>query len=196
MNGSDSHRIPPNRVGLSLVLLLVAWLVFSFYPRNEKPAPVAAPLVAESKLHAVGLQDNPDWEGLPEFFAIWADHAQWKDGKTRFAYWNPGSRTYAYYFEATRHEGNYRFRAISTQEMAREGLQYVGEEFADAMDAAQQNDESPTHPFVFLHEAAVIRPYRPSPPQINADLTGQGTTVPVDLKPTPLRLPPVSPGKP
>ena len=112
MSGSDSHRIPPNRVGLSLILLLVAWLAFSFYPRDKTPPPAAPPPEVESKLRAVGLRDNLDWEGLPEFFAIWADWAEWSDRKTRFAYWHPVMKTYSYYFEATRIDGGYRFKEI------------------------------------------------------------------------------------
>ncbi|MDI1247381.1 MAG: hypothetical protein PSV13_00735 [Lacunisphaera sp.] len=112
MSGSDSHRIPPNRVGLSLVLLLVAWLVISYYPRDKTPPPVDAPPVVESKLRAVGLRDNPDWDGLPEFFAIWAERAEWSEGKTRFAYWHPVMKTYSYYFEAVRTGDAYRFKEI------------------------------------------------------------------------------------
>lgn len=113
MSGSDSHRIPPNRVGLSLLLLLAAWLVFSFYPREQKPPPVAPPPVAESKLGAVGLRENLDWEGLPEFFAIWADHAEWKDNRTQFAYWHPVMKDFSYHFEVVRVDGGYRFKEIS-----------------------------------------------------------------------------------
>ncbi len=113
MSGSATSRIPANWVGLTLVLLLAVWLGFTLFPRGEKPAPVIAPVVVESKLHAVGLEDNPDWEGLPEFFAIWADRAEWKDNQTRFFYWNPGMNAYSYEFEAVRVNGSYRFKVIS-----------------------------------------------------------------------------------
>jgi len=107
---TPNSRIPANQVGLVFALLLAVWLAFTFIRRIEKPAPAAAPVVAESKLHAVGLEDNPDWEGMPEIFAIWADHAEWQDGKTRFAYWHPGTKTYSYYFEAVRISGGFRFK--------------------------------------------------------------------------------------
>jgi hypothetical protein len=113
MSGSANSRIPANWVGLIFALLLAVWLAFTFIPRSEKPAPAAAPVTVESKLHAVGLADNPDWEGLPEIFAIWSDHAEWKEGKTRFAYLHPGTKTYSYYFQATRVNGDYRFREIA-----------------------------------------------------------------------------------
>jgi hypothetical protein len=106
-------RIPANQVGLVFALLLAIWLAFTFIPRSEKPAPAVAPVVVESKLHAAGLEDNPDWEGLPEIFAIWADHAEWKEGKTRFAYWHPVMKSYSYNFEADRVKGGYRFREIA-----------------------------------------------------------------------------------
>ena len=118
---STDNRISANKVGLILVLLLAVWLFLSLYPRSEKPAPAAVTAVAASKLRAVGLEDNPDWDGLPEIFAIWADHAEWKDGKTRFAYWHPGNKTYSYYFEAVRQPEGYRFRAISEPPIAETG---------------------------------------------------------------------------
>jgi hypothetical protein len=65
-----------------------------------------------SKLQAVGLPDNPDFEGLPEFFAVWAEHAEWKDNRTIFAYWHPGAQDFAYYFEAIRGPEGFRFRPI------------------------------------------------------------------------------------
>ena len=65
------------------------------------------------KLHAVGLPENPDFEGLPEIFAIWAGKAEWKDNKTKFAYWHPVMKTYTYYLEATRAGGQFRFAEIA-----------------------------------------------------------------------------------
>jgi hypothetical protein len=110
---TPDSRIPANKVGLVLVLLLAVWLLFSFSPWSEKPAPAVAPVVVESKLRAVGLEDNPDWAGLPEIFAIWADRAEWKDGKTRFSYWHPGMKNYSYYLEAIRVKDGYHFREIA-----------------------------------------------------------------------------------
>ncbi len=113
MNPPVIQRVSPNRVALILALLLTAWLVFEFFPHKGKPALSVAPVMAESKLHAVGLADNPDWDGLPEFFAIVADKAEWKDGRTRFAYWHPVMKTYSYYFEAIRSGEGVRFREIA-----------------------------------------------------------------------------------
>ncbi len=113
MSAPVNQRVSPNRVALIGVLLLAAWLVFEFYPRKPKPTPPVAQVMTESKLHAVGLTDNPDWDGLPEIFAIWADKAEWKDGRTRFAYWHPVMKTYSYYFEATRNGARVSFKEIA-----------------------------------------------------------------------------------
>ena len=113
MTGSASRPFSANQVGLIGALLLLAWVAFFFVPRKDSPTPPVAQVAAVSKLRAVGLTDNPDWEGLPEFFAIWADKAEWKDGRTRFAYWHPVMKTYSYYFEAVRVDGGYRFTEIA-----------------------------------------------------------------------------------
>ena len=112
MNPQVKQRVSPNWVALSLALLLAVWLGFQFLPQ-KKPALPPVMAVAESKLHAVGLADNPDWEGLPEFFAIVADKADWREGRTRFAYWHPVMKTYSYYFEATRDGERVSFKEIS-----------------------------------------------------------------------------------
>lgn len=112
MDLAANQRVSPNRAMLILALLLAVWLGFQFYPRRQ-PAPLLPPVMAESKLRAVGLADNLDWEGLPEFFAIVADKAEWKEDRTRFAYWHPVMKTYSYYFEATRGSAGFRFREIA-----------------------------------------------------------------------------------
>jgi hypothetical protein len=112
MNPSVNQRVAPKWVVLILALLLGVWLVFQFYPR-KKPVPPLPPLAAETKLNAVGLANNPDWDGLPEFFAIVENRAEWKDGRTRFAYWHPVMKTYSYYFEATRDGTGFRFKEIA-----------------------------------------------------------------------------------
>ena len=97
-----------------LLFLLVVWLAFVAVPARKET--VKRVLAEEDpfalKLRAVGLPNNPDLGGLPEIFAIWADKAEWKEGKTKFAYWHPGMKTYAYHFEATRVEGRIRFAGI------------------------------------------------------------------------------------
>ena len=156
MDPAAHQSIAPNRVMLIFALLLAAWLVFEFYPR-KKPVPPLPPVAAESKLHAVGLADNADWEGLPELFAPWTDKLTWKDDKTIFAYWNPGYRAYTYFFEVTRSNGRYRFRALSQSESD-------GDEELVA-ESVPEGETSPTHPFVFLlHESFPFSSYPYLPP--------------------------------
>jgi hypothetical protein len=184
MSGSDSHRIPPNRVALSLVLLLVAWLVFSFYPRDKTPPPAAPPPVAESKLRAVGLRDNLDWEGLPEIFAIWADRAEWSDGKTRFAYWHPVMKTYSYYFEATRVGASYRFREIAEPPTA-DGGYYWDESLGE---------DCP----IRFYRSPVLMKLRPAPALMQPVLDGakpENVQIKIPLNET-KTVPPSPPAKP
>lgn len=108
------ERASAAKVGWLVAALLLGWLGVLFLPApvEEKTAkPPVAPPPATSLTRA-GLSDYTDWVGLPEIFAVWADKAEWKDGKTRFAYWHPVTKNYSYYFEATRVEGSYRFREI------------------------------------------------------------------------------------
>ncbi len=103
------------KAGWLIILLVSGWLVFLLLPRPEnepaaKPPEVPSP---PSSLVRAGLRDYTDWEGLPEIFAVWADKAEWKDSKTRFAYWHPVMKTYSYYFEAVRVNGSYRFKEIA-----------------------------------------------------------------------------------
>ena len=115
MNAPAAKRTSASTAGWLFVLLMLGWLAFIFvpWPRTSKVAHTAVPPPVNSKLHAVGLADNPDWEGMPEIFAIWADHAEWKAGRTRFAYWHPVMKTYTYFFEAGRTETGFRFKEIA-----------------------------------------------------------------------------------
>ncbi len=106
---------------------LVGWLIAAFVvsgpllflflvtPREETPADpparVAAP-ASPSRLAAVGLRENPDWDAMPEIFALWAGRAHWVDDRTRFAWWHPGAQRHAYFFEARRTATGVRFREI------------------------------------------------------------------------------------
>ena len=103
------------RTGLILFFILAVWLGFVAMPSRKEVAKKSQPVQSALavKLHAVGLPENPDYEGLPEIFAIWAGNAEWKDDKTKFAYWHPVMKTYSYYFEATRIEGRFRFVEIA-----------------------------------------------------------------------------------
>ena len=114
MSSIFSGKLSAAKAGWLLALVFVGWLAFLFVP-VPKPEPKPTPPYVKpppSRLVALGLPDNPDLEPLPEFFALWADHAEWKDDKTIFAYWNPGSNSYSYLFEATRANGSYRFKPI------------------------------------------------------------------------------------
>ena len=116
MADSLNQRSPVAKIGWLIPVLMVAWLAFLFLPVQKPEPPPVAPtrIIAKqaSKLQLAGLPDNVDFEELPEIFAIWADQAEWKDNRTRFAYWHPGSKNYGYFLEATRVEGGFRFREI------------------------------------------------------------------------------------
>lgn len=94
---------------------------------KEPEEPPARPVEkrALSKLESVGLRDYRDWDGLPEIFAVWADKAHWENDRTRFAYWNPATRSHSYFFEARRTTGGYRFREI--REPHDEGFEWDSE---------------------------------------------------------------------
>jgi hypothetical protein len=181
MDPAANQRVSANRVVLILALLLGVWLAFQFYPRRKEPPPPLPPVAAESKLRAAGLADNPDWEALPEFFAVWADKIEWDNDKTQFAYWNPGSSTYSYYFETSRANGHYRFRALSRQEIAA------------IEDLVVESKESDTPPFVFrrARHAETSTPVA-GQPGIKL-ITPQPPSVKVELAPAPLPVPPPPP---
>jgi len=109
------ERTSAAKAGWVVAALTIGWLVFLLLPgpvAEKIPRPPPPPLPSTSLTRA-GLPDYTDWAGLPEIFGIWADKAEWKDRKTRFAYWHPVTKSYSYYFEAIRIEGGYRFREIA-----------------------------------------------------------------------------------
>ena len=181
-----------------IVLLLLAWVIFLFapFPLREKPAPTSSlpPIAAQSKLESVGLANNPDWQGLPDYFVIWAGQLEWRGDKTVFAYWNPGSNSYSYLFEATRGNGRYRFRAITSRELVMEGNAYCGTEDGENVEEVMgRTQETSTHPFVFFR-SNVVMPVSPrlTPSVISNPGTFPQVEVPVDLKPeklTPAKTP-------
>jgi len=162
MGTQASQRVAPNRVALILILLVAAWLVFSFLPkRMSVSAPALPSVAAESKLDSVGLANNPDWMGLPDYFAVWAGSLPWENETTVFAYWSLGGRRYADFFSATRGEGGYRFRVLSRKEVsdwATEFFEEGEEEVAGAL--AADVGQSPTHPFIFLSRPTITPPQR------------------------------------
>ena len=102
------------KAGWLVAALTTGWLVFLLRPVPVEEKAPSVPLFAlpVTSLTRVGLAEYTDWEGLPEIFATWADRAEWKAGRTRFAYWHPVMKNYSYYFEAIRVEDGYRFREI------------------------------------------------------------------------------------
>jgi hypothetical protein len=109
------ERTSAAKAGWLVILLTVGWMALVLWPGStEKPAVKSAviPLPATSLTRA-GLREYTDWDGLPEIFAIWADHAEWQNNRTRFAYWHPVMKDYSYYFEAVRSAKGYRFREIA-----------------------------------------------------------------------------------
>lgn len=161
MAARDKSRFTTAQAGWIALAIFGGWLVFLFLPVSRKPKPAAPaalpPVAAQSKLEAVGLANNPDWQGLPDYFAIWADKLSWKDDRTRFAYWNPGSQSYSYYFEAERSAGTYRFRSLTRRELDETQGEYVdpNDDRGFTFEMPEQVGESPAHPFVFFANLGV-----------------------------------------
>jgi len=123
MNATALESTSAAKAGWVISVLILAWLAFLFVPlpKEEEKAAAEVPTPPFTSLQKAGLPNYTDWEGLPEIFAVWADKAEWKDGKTRFAYWHPVMKNYSYFFEATRVDGGYRFKEIPELIAAREG---------------------------------------------------------------------------
>ena len=186
---TSDNRIPANQVVWLLAGLVVIWAVWLFLPKSEKPSAVRPPVMGESKLRAVGLPNNPDWEGLPELFAVWSSQAPWKDGKVEFAYWNNGARAYSDFFEARQENGKIRFRVMSRKD-ALHGKEFIGNgsgEFflseSDLPAAVDFGTDSPTHPFVFF-KTIKAPPFPPSTVMQPRPISDPGP------RPPPAKLPP------
>jgi hypothetical protein len=189
MAARDKSRFTTAQAGWIALAIFGGWLVFLFLPVSRKPkAPTSTVLLptSDSILESVGLARNPDWTGLPEYFAVWADSLEWRDGKTAFAYWNPGSQSYSYFFEATRREDRYFFRALSRKESAAaEGL---------VIQALGKGRESDTHPFVFWRSDEPTVIFIPGKPGMKI-VAPPPPSVKVDLPVKPLPIPPPPPPK-
>ena len=115
---SDSpatSRIPVGKFAWLVVAAVIAApaLFFALVEPKQREESAAATVVRPpSKLTSVGLRENRDWDGLPEIFAVWAPRAHWRGDRTRFAYWNPGTESHSYFFEARRTPAGYRVREI------------------------------------------------------------------------------------
>jgi hypothetical protein len=198
MTAQPLERSSAAKAGWVFVVIFLGWLVFVFVPspKPEPKPPEKLPARPVSKLRLVGLPDNPDLEGLPEIFAIWADHAQWQDDRTQFAYWNPANRSYSYLFEATRRNGKVRFRPITKVEAFGSRAFDAEGNFSQIDDASRGTQpvepdfppESSTHPFVFFR-----RIEEPLSMATGPHFVAPGRSVkviaPIDVKEPPLPVP-------
>ncbi|HYC73199.1 MAG TPA: hypothetical protein VEB66_18450 [Opitutaceae bacterium] len=109
------HRLSPAAAGWIVGVLCLVVPILLFWPApKEPPAPPVAPVKRPpSELEKAGLPNDPDLEGLPGFFRVWADYAEWKDDKTTFAYRHPVSGEFSFFFEATRTPEGYWFRPVA-----------------------------------------------------------------------------------
>lgn len=109
-------RIPLGKLAWIVLAVVAAGPLLFFAlvtPKEAEPAPTQ-PVVTPSRtaLTSVGLRENRDWDGLPEIFALWSAKAHWRNNRTRFAYWHPGTQSRSYFFEVRRTKQGLRFREI------------------------------------------------------------------------------------
>ncbi len=186
MTASATESTSAAKATWFVALIFVAWLVFLLvpFPRPEPPA-APPPLVGlASRLQKVGLPDFPEWDALPDIFAIWAYRADWNGNKTRFAYWNPGANDYTYFFEATRTAQGFRFREIAKPP------EYRAYE-------AQYPDGVPTseeHPLLLIRRASLPPLYRDYDVMggIHQREPGMPLSVPVDIPKPDIQPPPAT----
>jgi len=114
MSAPDQSQIPLGKLGWLVLVGVIGAPLGIIYLATPKDPPPPPPLIQPppSKLRAVGLRENRDWDSLPGVFAIWAERAHWKNDRTRFSWWNPGTQRHGYFFEARRTSAGYRFREI------------------------------------------------------------------------------------
>ncbi len=200
MRARDKSRFTTAQAGWIALAVFGGWLVFLLVPVPHKVEPVKSTtrrvIDAEPWYEMIpGVDRNPDWAGLPGYFAIWADQLDWKDDRTRFAYWNPGSQSYSYYFEAVRHQGNYRFRPLTRREMTQAQFYYVD---ADNRQFAHElSEQGPgtvaTHPFVFFKNPDLVEPVSQSRPDKGVISGPPPPTVKIDLLVEKIAPPPPPP---
>jgi hypothetical protein len=198
MNPALDQRSPVAKAGWLVGLFLLGWLAFLFIPwpwRTPPPEPMPRMVVhAPSKLQMAGLENNPDWEGLPEFFAVWADHAGWENEKAQFAYWNPGTQSYSYFFEAIRRGGEIRFRPIPQPKFVEEEASLEGDGYFQYKDGhgavmvaeTDLKTDSPTHPFVFFHPLKLPKTGPDFEPVEQKHVSPEKPRVEIDVRPAPL----------
>ena len=179
------------KAGWLIALLFFGWLAFLFVPAPKPESKPAPPSIKPppSRLVALGLPDNIDFERLPEYFALYAEEAEWKNGRTIFAYWNPGSNSYSYFFEATRNNGKQSFRLISKFEAYR-SMTHENDSVHESEDvkpsdadiaAIKSIAESPTHPMVLFHSYPIIVSIYERPPLRKPAVLVTPSTVPLDM---------------
>lgn len=193
MKAPWSGQLSAAQTGWLVMLLFFGWLGYLLVPvpKPEPPPPPAPVKLPPSRLVALGLPDNPDLEHLPEYFALYADQAEWKDDKTIFAYWNPGSNSYSYFFEAMRTNGKSFFHPISKFEAYKnmsdeENLEYELDDYVptiDAIAALKPISDSLTHPIVLFRSRHVVSvsTYRPGFGGVIVP-SNKTNSVPIDLR--------------
>ena len=181
MKAPALERTSAAKAGWLIIALTLGWLVFLFLPdpAQEQPAKPAAVPIPTTSLTKAGLREYTDWEGLPEIFAIWADKAEWKDNRTKFAYWHPVMKSYSYYFEAVRTGGGYRFQEIAKPH----DPDYFWDE--------SLGDDCPIRFYIRPGKDSMIRsmpsPVSPAVENVKPQVDAVPVTIPTtDLKPAPL----------
>lgn len=194
MKARRPSRFSTAQAGWIALIVFGAWLAFLLVPFGDAPKPARVPshalLDGEEELRAAGLPYNADWIGLPAYFAAWADRLTWSGEKLGFGYWNPGARRYSYRFEVARTARGYRFRRLRDEPASDEGVEGLDEP-----------GMLPTHPFDFgvsvpaaprLRTGHDFSPSHPEP----AVPAGTKPRVDVDLKTSPVKVPPTAPASP
>ncbi|HVT72862.1 MAG TPA: hypothetical protein VHD61_06980 [Lacunisphaera sp.] len=181
MKTAGLERTSAAKAGWLVIALTLGWVVFIFLADSSTPPPPepAKITVPASSLQKAGLRDYVDWEGLPEIFAIWADHAEWKGNRALFAYWHPVTKKYSYHFEARRVNGRYRFREISEP---RESEYYLDESLGD--DCPIRFYKANPVPSAHAFDGDVVKdalvPANPAPPpaKVPVELPARGPVPP------------------
>lgn len=180
---SANSKVPLGKFAwLVLAAVIAAPTAFFLLVTPKEPDEPPVPPTEKrplSKLESVGLRDYRDWDGVPEIFAVWADKAHWENDRTRFAYWNPATRSHSYFFEARRTPKGYRFREIPPPRD--EGFEWD----PDATDDIPLRLYLPVKPDI---PVPVLKPdkgmlHRPGPEKVDIDVA------PTKLAPEPPKKP-------
>ncbi len=172
MKSIFSGRLSPALTGRVIALIFFGWVVCAgylvFWPKTPKPEP-PAPKVADlrapyrAKLLAVGLPDNPDFDGLPEMFAVAEIGAEWHKDRSVFSFWNPGAQRCTYVVAAFKADKGVRFKVLSSDtgrpQTAKDKL---GDDwFGDSVEWLEPSEEQEGGPLQFwspLEIPPIIQP--------------------------------------